>query len=148
MSEIWRPIKDHPDYEVSNRGNVRTWPEGEPVKTQTTSSTELVMLQDTLLEVAYLVAETYLFKPGERFKVKHLDENPRNNHCTNLAWYMPGAKPKRSIKRRKRLPLAQIKEIRERYQNGEKQVSLAREFKTSAQNIHYIVKKKSFKKLK
>ncbi|MGB7842521.1 MAG: NUMOD4 domain-containing protein [Salinimicrobium sp.] len=149
MAEIWQRLPSYPGYEVSNRGNVRTWPEGEAVEKLSVIGCHAVRLGDDLKGIHTLVAETFLFRPQNKHEIRHLDGNPKNNHCTNLEWHIPGEVPKKKIQRRtKRLKASTVYEIRNRYAAGEKQAQLARDYKVSIQRIHYIVKRKSFKKLK
>lgn len=106
--EIWVPIEKWEGlYEVSNRGRVRslprvreptpgvkksrlTWP-GQILKSSSRhAGHQVVSLRDSPRhESEYLhrlVARAFLPNPNNYPLVRHLDDNPKNNDVTNLAW--------------------------------------------------------------
>lgn len=100
VNEIWRAIKEYPNYEVSNQGRVRN------IKTHrilqpsyTKDGYQFVGLykdgKQKYYRINRLVAEafipipqTYLDKgySKETLQVDHIDENKQNNSVANLQW--------------------------------------------------------------
>jgi hypothetical protein len=107
MDEEWRPIVGGPNgYDVSNRGNVRSWRWGRTRSTQALADSPRPMKQqivpngghlqvrlhaDTSDHYAYryvhqLVLEAFVGPRPEGLEARHLDGNPKNNVVANLAW--------------------------------------------------------------
>ena len=103
ICEQWLPIPGYSDYAVSNVGRVRRVTGGRGTRTgllklHQTGGRRKSYLQVSLRSngrsrtwnVHQLVAITFLGdRREEGFTVDHLDENPRNNVVTNLAWVTP-----------------------------------------------------------
>lgn len=100
--EIWRPVADAPDYEVSNLGRVRSW---KPLHRSSRPVIEPRIMRTSLNDSGYeylllcvgekrvpkkvhrLVAEA--FCPGKsetNWLVRHLNDRRRDNRAENLAW--------------------------------------------------------------
>lgn len=97
MKEIWKPVKGREEfYEVSNTGKVRSLVERYKSK-------GIFELKQFVNEKGYcfldlakpelkkycvhrLVAEAFCDKPEGCDVVNHIDNNPSNNHYTNLEW--------------------------------------------------------------
>lgn len=97
MNEIWKPVVGREEYyEVSNTGKVRSLifkdkPTGiYEMKLYTGSkgyqSVELYKPHPKNCWVHRLVAEAFCNKPEGCDIVNHIDNNPSNNHYTNLEW--------------------------------------------------------------
>lgn len=89
LTEIWANIKNYPDYQVSNLGNVRSYKNG-MVKVingwvQNTGY-KTVALNNKKYSVHRLVAETFIHKPVSKNVVNHKDGNKLNNNINNLEW--------------------------------------------------------------
>lgn len=96
--EIWKSIKDWPEYEISNFGNVRSVASKPGVRKSgrilCTSVEHVGHLRVRLSRewkrypklVHRLVADAFIPKvPGKKY-VLHKDGNPQNNHVSNLKW--------------------------------------------------------------
>ena len=89
LTEIWANIKNYPDYQVSNLGNVRSYKNG-MVKVingwvQNTGY-RTVSLNNKKISIHRLVAETFIYKPEGKDVVNHKDGNKLNNKIENLEW--------------------------------------------------------------
>ena len=94
--EIWRDIKDFLGYQVSNWGRVRSfinnrhgicgeWHMLKPVFNHRGYPTVCLGRGNRRL-VSRLVAEAFISNPDNLPLVRHLDDDPSNNHVDNLAW--------------------------------------------------------------
>lgn len=107
MSEVWKDITGFEGlYQISNKGNVRSLPrvqtdkngmpkfyQGKAIKPQPNSRGYLRVVlkmpgKSSVRFVHRLVAEHFVCnsKPEEYTIVNHLDNNFRNNECSNLEW--------------------------------------------------------------
>ena len=99
--EIWRPIRDHPGYEVSNMGQVRSidrvitdsWGRSRKCKgrivqpfTQDRGYQNVNLGRGFRSGVHVLVAEAFIAPRPEGQEVRHLNGNPRDNRVANLAY--------------------------------------------------------------
>lgn len=104
--EVWKPIKDFPDYEVSNLGNVRSVDryrmctngcyrlvKGKMLKPHINRKRGgyiYVTLSDRskhhTLKLHRLVAEAFIPNPENKPCINHLDFNKANNTVANLEW--------------------------------------------------------------
>lgn len=101
--EIWKPINDYPGYEVSNYGRVRSYKRrGSGHKTL--NPTPKVMNPGTdlygykivrlcnntkrgkMFSIHRLVGIHFIENPHNLPIIRHMDNNPSNNHHTNLKW--------------------------------------------------------------
>lgn len=102
MEEIWKEIKDYPNYEVSNFGRVRTLKYFSNV-TKKYYDRILVLKQKTSYcgynhvglsnkdgrktkVVHKLVAKAFIPNPNNLREINHKDGNKQNNSVTNLEW--------------------------------------------------------------
>ena len=93
--EIWKDIDGYDGfYQVSNLGNVRSFKYGKPRVLKPHHDKKfgyarLILRRDGKSfphTVHRLVAEAFIENPLELPVINHKDENPRNNHVSNLEW--------------------------------------------------------------
>ena len=87
--EIWKNIWHHPNYDVSNLGNVRSrisksFRNLSPATTK--SGYKQVSLNRKTYYVHRLVAEAFVGNPGNYPIINHKDKNRGNNNADNLEW--------------------------------------------------------------
>jgi len=153
----WRVIDGFSKYEVSTKGEVRlavkgfNRPKGHMMKgcVKPKGYTQYRLLNDDGkqkdLHAHRIVAQTYLGEcPHNGWMVAHLDGNPRNNDVSNLKWVSNSENQLHCREHGKAVPhralsMEQAKEVRSRFDNGERQSDLAREYKVSHGVINRIV---------
>ena len=96
METIWKEIKDFPNYEVSNKGQVRNVKTGRMLKPYVNLGGGKGYYKVRLTSEPYktkqffvhrLVAEAFIPKEKEEYTdVNHIDENKLNNNVDNLEW--------------------------------------------------------------
>ena len=94
--EEWKPIKDFPEYEVSNLGRVKSLNYNHTKKENilkhgvcSRGYPRVVLSYNNkkrYVQVHRLVAETFLPRPDNSTQVDHIDRNPLNNNLSNLRW--------------------------------------------------------------
>lgn len=99
--EEWRTIFDFPNYEVSNKGNIRSKEYNDSLghlrsskklkKQVNNCGYEYVILSSKeekhkTLTVHRIVAKTFIPNPEEKEDVNHIDGNKLNNNVNNLEW--------------------------------------------------------------
>ena len=91
MEEIWKDVKDFPNYQVSNLGNVRNKKTGRPMHQKLGRDGHYMSEfltnkgRENTQRVHRLVAEAFLGEhPG--LVVNHIDGNKLNNNVDNLEW--------------------------------------------------------------
>ena len=87
--EVWLPVKDFDNYEVSSKGRVRNSKTGRILKTQINDrGYEHLSLRKDKKQVEQrvhrLVAETFYYGDHDDLDVNHIDGNKRNNFIGNL----------------------------------------------------------------
>lgn len=94
VEEVWKQIKDFPNYEVSNRGRIRNAETHYIIKPQLSSSGYLTVrirkrhgdYDKPALNIHRLVAETFVDGWAPDLHVNHKDGNKLNNCASNLEW--------------------------------------------------------------
>ena len=91
MSETWAPIPNHPGYEVSDAGNVRSWKVYGPVSprlltTRIEDGYLRVQLSRVSRRVHQLVLEAFVGPRPEGMLTRHIDGDRTNNALGNLAY--------------------------------------------------------------
>ena len=86
--EIWSPVSDHPDYLISNRGQVLSMKRGshilKPYKHK--SGYLQVDLDNKTYKIHRLVANNFVYNEKKKPQVHHIDGNKENNWSKNLVW--------------------------------------------------------------
>lgn len=87
--EEWKPVKECPVYEVSNKGRVRR--AGRILRPGKNTRgyihvTTCYMGVKTTRDVHRLVAEAFIDNPDRLSEIDHIDRDPSNNSVENLRW--------------------------------------------------------------
>lgn len=95
-TEVWKPIPDWPEYEVSDHGNVRSskWGHVHSLKPQANPhrnnylhfSVHTTGMGRKTIRVHVIVAELFYGPRPEGLDIRHLDGDSQNNHATNLRY--------------------------------------------------------------
>ena len=87
MSELWKTVDEHPNYEVSNLGRIKNAKTNYLLRASlNTDGYEQVGLKGKSCLVHVLVAKAFIPNPNNRPQVDHIDQNKTNNNVTNLRW--------------------------------------------------------------
>ena len=90
--EIWKPITDFPNYEVSSKGQVKSKYMNKIMKQQTHCSGYLYISlsnndrKNVSCKAHRLVAKEFIDNPENKLTVDHIDKNKQNNCVSNLRW--------------------------------------------------------------
>ena len=88
MKEIWKPIRNSNEYEISNYGNIKK--NKTIIKLNKWSLYKVVRIKlNNKFKTYYvhrLVAETFIPNPDNKPIVNHIDANKLNNRVDNLEW--------------------------------------------------------------
>lgn len=110
--EIWKPINNYTDYEISNYGNIRCFSTKKLIKKEVFKNNHVVYLKNleknkyrrycihSLVTDHFMPIENY----NKRFIVKHKDGNRLNNHIDNLEYITNSENQKNIIKEKENLP--------------------------------------------
>lgn len=96
-NEEWKPIKGFEDYEISNKGRVKSLKYGKEriLKYGYRNGYKIVSLNKEntkqTFKIHRLVAEAFIPNndPINKIFVNHIDENKENNDVSNLNWMTP-----------------------------------------------------------
>lgn len=85
--EEWRPVKDFPEYLVSNLGNVRSkrFPD-QNLQPGTMRGWHIVNLNGMSKKVSRLVAEVFIPNPENKPTVDHINNIRDDDRVENLRW--------------------------------------------------------------
>jgi hypothetical protein len=82
-NEIWKPVKNNEDYQVSNFGRIK---KGGNFINGTQSTYKRVKINNKSHQLHILIAEAFIDNPNNLPIVNHLDGNKYNNQVDNLEW--------------------------------------------------------------
>jgi len=91
-TEVWLPIENYDNYEVSNFGKVRNKKTGRILKANRSGgycSVGLSGINSKTCSVHQLVAKAFISNPEKKCHVNHKDKNGLNNNLSNLEWCTP-----------------------------------------------------------
>lgn len=94
MKELWKTIKDYPDYKVSNKGQVKSFKRkySHFLKPPVRSGYFRVTLRNETTrydaDVHVLVLEAFACLRPNGLEANHKDGNKQNNYISNLEWIM------------------------------------------------------------
>lgn len=158
-SEQWLPVRCWTGYEVSNTGQIRSYRRQGKAFTSLANEPKMrkpvfdkngyarVMLSANgfrkLRGIHQMVAEAFLADSWfEGAIVRHKDDNPSNNHVSNLEWGTPADNTKDRM-RNKGLGVSrsadEVREIRRLYEMGFQQREIARVFRTTQAYVSQLV---------
>lgn len=83
---MWKVISKHPEYEISEDGEVRRISTKKTIKPYSVDGHLKVKLSNETEYVSRLVAETFLRKRKSRHEVKHNNGIKEDNRASNLSW--------------------------------------------------------------
>lgn len=96
MAEIYKPIPEYDNYEISNYGNIRSTKHNIPklLKYDLAIRNHTKYFRVTLckdgktkrFQVHQLVARVFIPNPDSKPHINHIDNNGINNHVSNLEW--------------------------------------------------------------
>lgn len=165
MKEIWKKIPEHPTYEVSNKGKVRSLyyrkklreiPRLISIRNDTNGYPQS-SIEGKRMPVHSLVLLAFVSPRPKGYYGCHYDGNPTNNHIENLRWDTPKANYADSVRHETnpigerngkcKLKECEVIEIRRLHKLGVKNNMLSKMFKQCCKNISQIVLNKRWKHL-
>lgn len=108
--EIFKTIKNHPNFQVSNYGRIYNIKKDKFLKGYKTNSGVCVTLNGKSYLVHILVAKNFLDNPENYKYIIHKDDNYYNNNVSNLIWVSSHIKGLRDAKRKRKLNEQNYKE--------------------------------------
>ena len=89
--EIWKTMKEHQDYEISNLGRVKNKKTGKIRKTTINNKgyEQIIVYINKKAKTYYihrLVANNFVNNPNNLKEVNHINENKLDNRADNLEW--------------------------------------------------------------
>ena len=88
--EIWKDIKDYPNYQVSNLGNIKSKLRGIISLSQHNGNYLEVRLSKNGIKIKkkihQLVALNFILNPDNKLEIDHINRNKKDNRVENLRW--------------------------------------------------------------
>ncbi|MCV7358519.1 NUMOD4 motif-containing HNH endonuclease [Mycolicibacterium fluoranthenivorans] len=88
-SEQWRVVPSHPEYEVSDRGRVRSATSGAPIPQHLKSQRGYPSVSVPRGKTPYvhaMVLEAFIGPRPSGAVTRHINDDPRDNRLENLTW--------------------------------------------------------------
>lgn len=167
MKEIWKDIEGYEGiYQVSNLGRVKSVDHYDNMNRFWNGKIRKLSLDgkgnyfrvgftgNKFFLVHRLVAKAFISNPDNKPEVNHKDQNKTNNCADNLEWCNRsynnayGGRSRGEKNPVCKLTEAQVKEIRERHNNGERTRDIAKDYNVSDSRIADIYKKRTWGWLK
>lgn len=168
MNEIWKPISGYHGYEVSNKGNVRSFKprsgRGElekqprPLKSHVTKKgyvhvTMSINGKKSTRFVHHLVLENFVGPRPSGMETRHLDGDQKNNYLENLEWGTSSENTQDqrahgTFKSFSKLSKENVISIKIRLQSGESQSIIAKDYGVNQNTISNIKTGKSWSHVK
>ena len=170
MEEIWKPMfykdMDLSDrFLVSNKGNIYSLISNKILKQTPNKSTGYYGLCVSLggrnnrkyLKTHIAVASTFVFGCKNNLVVNHKDGNKKNNDETNLEWVTSKQNTIHAIEHgllipkkgcelyNSRIKEEDVRNIRKRLENKERQCDIARDYNVSSDVIYHIAHNQSYR---
>ena len=118
--ENWKPIKDFPGYEVSDKGNIRNAKTGKLLSTKHQDRGRLYCMVTMKCNGGYItktvhriVAEAFIPNPGGGTQVHHKNRDKSDNRVDNLEWVTPAVHSKLDARPKRETAYYRNKEARE-----------------------------------
>lgn len=147
-NEKWEVIKEYPNYEVSNKGNIREKDTKELIgKGIRFYGYEYVMINCEQKYVHRLVAEAFIPNPENKPQVNHINHERNDNRAENLEWVTFAENIKDAWEfgsfdnvigenhYNTSLTENDVRDIRKRIDNGETGVSIADSYNISSATV-------------
>jgi hypothetical protein len=149
---IVEPVSGFPGYFVSTNGTVFRALKAVPQKTSKHLTVGLHREKRQFRKrVHRLVLETFVGPCPDGMEALHEDDDPTNNHISNLRWGTRQQNREDMIRNRRlptKLSVAQVREIRKSRQDGETLASIARRYGVSKSTVSEIARYKKRKYLR
>lgn len=178
MREIWKDVVGLESYQISNFGNLRTLGRMVPSSVGANGFRRTIAKNLKLNNngrgyllfgfqigrkkknyyIHRLVAEAFIPNSNSYKEVNHKDCNKANNHVSNLEWCTILGNRRHAVKnnlvafgercRSSKLTEAKVRQIRERFSNGELARDIASYYKINSDYIYSIINRQTWSRVK
>lgn len=150
--EVWKPIRNFPNYQVSNFGNVRSFLGSKirilkPRSNKNTGYLEVVLRKNKksfCKRIHCLVADSFIRKITNGYEVDHIDNNRLNNNSSNIRVVTHAKNMQKTS--RNRVSKFIVDDMRKRFDLGESLLSVRNRYGVPHTTAWNIVHRKSWVK--